>query len=175
MKKIYVTGLPGSGKTTQTEKLGEYLNLPIAQMGVILRKIADNDGKKGEEMRKVMSSGHLLSDEEVAEIMKVEVSEGRYKNGFVMEGFPRTKRQIELFDPEFDKVFYLRVSEDALVKRLTDRGRRDDKEEAIRNRMEFQKNGLNEVLEHYKDGLVEIDGENNMDEVFKSMVAHLKR
>ncbi|EKD91527.1 MAG: Adenylate kinase [uncultured bacterium] len=174
MMKIYVAGLPGSGKTTQTEKLGKYLNLPVAQMGVILRKIAVEDGEKGEMMKQVMSTGQLLSDEEVAQIMGDEVSGEEYKDGFVMEGFPRTEKQVELFNPDFDKVIYLEVSEDALVKRLLGRGRMDDSEEAIKKRMEVQKAGFEQVLGCYRDKLVKIDGEQSVDKVFESIVAHLK-
>ena len=171
---IYMAGLPGSGKTTQSEKLGEYLKLPVAQMGAILRNISEKEGEKGEQMRQIMASGDLLSDEIVSEIMKDEMAKGEYLNGFIMEGFPRTKKQFELFDPGFDKVFYLDVSDDVLLRRLMGRGRADDLEEAIKKRMEVQKEGFEQILELYKDKLIKIDGEKNIDEVFKSIVAHLK-
>ncbi len=173
--KILIAGLPGSGKTTQAKKIAEDLDLPILLMGELLREIASTGSELGEKIKKIMHAGALVDDETVAEVIKESIQKNRATDSFVMEGYPRSLKQIEIFDPQFDKIFNLKLSEDELWKRVEGRGRSDDTKEAVEKRLDVQKKGLEEVLNNYskKSEVVEIDASKGIDEVFNEIKTHL--
>jgi adenylate kinase len=123
--KILVLGLPGSGKSTQVDKLAEYLDVPSLKMGAILRQIVESDSELGRQIKEVMLQGHLVKDEIVEDIIRQECK--KLTDGFVMEGYPRTIHQIDNFDPGFDKVFYLKIDTQEAHQRMYARAREDDK------------------------------------------------
>lgn len=162
--KILIVGLPGSGKTTQIDKIAQKYGLTPIRMGNILREIAAGGGEMAEKIKAIMASGELVDDETVAKLIKQEA--GKVGNDFIMEGYPRTTEQVEMFDPGFDKVFYLEVPVEALKERMKGRGRADDSEGAIDTRIRVQMEDLEKILETYKDKLVRIDGTKGIDEIF---------
>jgi adenylate kinase len=172
--KVLIAGLPGSGKSTQTQKLASELGYPPIHMGESLRKIASEGGELGEKVKEIMHKGHLVDDQTVAEVIQQVIKENGADKGFVMEGYPRSIAQIEIFDPGFDKVLYLALPEEELIKRLTERGRSDDTPDAVKTRIEVQKAGLDKVLEHYKEQLIEVEATGTIDEVFEKIKSHLK-
>lgn len=170
--KILVLGLPGSGKTTQIERIAQQYGLTPIKMGNILREIAGGGGELGDKIKQIMSSGELVEDGVVANLIKdkVEKSGGQ----FVMEGFPRTTEQIELFDPHFDKVFYLEVPIEIAKSRMHQRGRSDDSVEAINKRLQVQMEDMEKILDYYKNRLVQIDGTKTINEIFSVIEENLK-
>lgn len=170
--KLLVLGLPGSGKTTQIDKLAETYNLTPIRMGNILREIAANGGEMGEKIKAIMASGELVDDATVAELIKAEAS--KVGDNFIMEGYPRTTEQVELFDPHFDKVFYLEVPVETLKARMKGRGRADDSDGAIETRIRVQKEDLDHILDYYKEKLVRLDGTKSIDEIFSAIEDSLK-
>ncbi len=91
-----------------------------------------------------------------------------------MEGYPRTTEQVDLFDPGFDKVFYLEVPIEVLKDRMKGRGRADDSEGAIETRIRVQQEDLDKILSHYEDKLVKIDGTKSIDEIFSLIQEGIK-
>lgn len=170
--KILVLGLPGSGKTTQIDKLAEKYGLTPIRMGNILREIAASGGESGERIKSIMASGELVDDLTVAELAKNEVAKVGYN--FIMEGYPRTTEQVELFDPGFNKVFYLEVPIEVVKDRMKDRGRSDDSGEAIGKRIQVQMEDMEHILDYYKNVLVRIDGTRAIEEVFKAVEDNLQ-
>lgn len=162
--KILIVGLPGSGKTTQIDKIAQKYGLTPIRMGNILREIAASGGEMGEKIKSIMESGELVDDETVAKLIKDEAS--KIGDNFIMEGYPRTTEQVEAFDPGFDKVFYLEVPKEVLMGRMKGRGRADDSEKAIDIRIRVQMEDLEKILEYYKYQLVRIDGTRGIDEIF---------
>lgn len=170
--KILIIGLPGSGKTTQIDKISEKYGLTPIRMGNILREIAAKSGEEAQRIKAIMASGELVDDATVAKLIKEEaLSIG---DNFVMEGYPRTAEQIELFDPGFDKVFYLEVAPQVVKDRMKGRGRADDSDNAIEKRIQVQMEDMEHILDYYKDVCVKIDGTLSIDEVFKAIEDNLK-
>ncbi len=170
--KILVLGLPGSGKTTQIDKIAETYGLKPIRMGNILREIASKEGDLATKIKAIMASGELVDDVTVAELIKAET--GKVGDNFIMEGYPRTTEQVEMFDPGFDKVFYLEVPVEVLKQRMKGRGRADDLEGAIETRIRVQKEDLDTILNCYKAQLVRIDGTKNIDEIFSQIQENIK-
>ncbi len=174
--KVLLAGLPGSGKSTQTQKLSGELGVPAIQMGDSLRKIASDGGELGEKVKEIMHKGELVDDQTVAQVIQQVISQNGSDGGFVMEGYPRSIAQVEIFDPGFDKVIYLTLPEEELIKRLTERGRSDDTPEAVKTRIAVQRQGLEKVLAHYKENsqVIEVEALGIIDEVFEKIKSHLE-
>src|SRR3989338_507134 len=125
--KILLIGPQGSGKSTQASLLAEYLGIPKISTGDIFRKLP--------KVKEILAAGKLVDDETTAEIVKKRLQETDCQNGFILDGYPRNITQKELFDPQFEKVIYLKVPDEELMKRLLARGREDDTPESIRTRL----------------------------------------
>lgn len=166
--KILIVGLPGSGKTTQIDKTAEKYGLKPLRMGNILREIAQTGSELGDRVKSIMASGELVDDATVAQLIKSEAQ--KLGDNYIMEGYPRTTEQIELFDPGFDKVFYLEVPVEVLKSRMQGRGRADDSAAAIETRIKVQQEDLDKILNHYKDKLITIDGTKSIDDIFELIV-----
>jgi adenylate kinase len=170
--KILIVGLPGSGKTTQIDKIADKYGLTPIRMGNILREIATQGGEMGEKIKAIMASGELVDDQTVAQLIKAEAE--KIDDNYIMEGYPRTTEQVELFNPGFDKVFYLEVPVEVLKDRMKGRGRSDDSEGAMETRIRVQKEDLDKILEFYREKLVRIDGTKGIDEIFAEIEENLK-
>lgn len=158
--KILFIGPQGSGKSTQGHLLAKFLGLPYISTGDIFRKM------KG-EIRQILDQGKLVDDQTTAKIVKEQLREENYQNGFVIDGYPRTLQQIRLFDPGFDKVVYLDLPDDDATKRLLARGREDDTPELIAERLKNYHQQTDPILDYYqqKGKLLSIDGLGSIDEI----------
>lgn len=165
--KILIVGLPGSGKTTQIDKTAEKFGLKPIRMGNILREIASTGSEMGNKIKAIMASGELVDDATVSELIKAEAQ--KISDNYIMEGYPRTTEQVEMFNPGFDKVFYLEVPIEVLKERMKGRGRSDDSEGAIETRIRVQQEDLDKILEFYNPQLVRIDGTKSIDEIFSEI------
>lgn len=174
--KILATGLPGSGKTTQAKLIAEDLGLCFVKTGEILRKLAKQDTPQGEHIKQALGQGELVDDQIVAEVVKVELSRPVCQPGFVMDGYPRSLDQLKLFDPGFDQVIYLKISESLARQRLLERGRHDDTDEVIDNRLKVQQQTLSELIDYFRlrQRLIEIDGEQPVEVVTDKILGHLR-
>lgn len=125
--KVVLLGPPGAGKGTQAARVAEYLKVPSAASGDLFRDHQKRDTELGRLARSYMQRGVLVPDEVtirmVAEWIETEAGDG----GFLLDGFPRTLGQAEALDGALsdtsglDRVLYIRVSNDELVRRLTGR------------------------------------------------------
>ncbi len=81
------------------------------------------------------------------------------EQGYVIDGFPRWQEQADAMDDidTLDAIIYLDVSEDEIYRRLMERGRDDDTPDAIARRIEWQRDGLDDVLDHYSDSTVPVE------------------
>ena len=107
--RILLIGPQGSGKSTQAVFLSQHFGVPNISTGDIFRKLSSEDSEPARKVKEILASGRLVDDETTAQIVKERLAEEDCQNGFVIDGYPRSIRQIEIFDPGFNKVFYLAV------------------------------------------------------------------
>ncbi|MBD3289966.1 adenylate kinase [candidate division KSB1 bacterium] len=126
--RLILLGAPGTGKGTQGNLLALKLNVPKISTGDILRQAIEKKTSLGIQAQKYMQKGDLVPDEIIIGIVKERLEESDCKNGFILDGFPRTVPQaialdtyIESKDQKIDAVIALEVERDKLVKRLTSR------------------------------------------------------
>jgi adenylate kinase len=119
--KIMFLGAPGAGKGTQAEKVSEALNIPAISTGAIIREAIKNGTEMGVAAKSYTEKGALVPDEVVIGIIKERLAMDDCKNGFILDGFPRTVPQAEALDRmgiEMDVVVSIEVSDDRIIKRM---------------------------------------------------------
>lgn len=188
MARLILVGPPGSGKGTQAEKICQASSIAHISTGNMLREEIASKSELGKKVESVLASGKLVSDEIVIELIQERVKKPDCKNGFLLDGFPRTETQADALDALLSKsgipithVIELQVDEEDLVQRLLNRakieGRADDTEEVIRKRLEVFHAQTKPVIDHYRklSGVFHsIDGAGSVDEVFKKIEEKLR-
>lgn len=153
--KILFIGPQGSGKSTQARLLAQHLNVPFISFGDLLRVLASKDNVEGRELKSDMASGKLVDDNIAALVMEQRVSQDDCKLGFVSDGYARSLHQLSLFDPQFDLVIHLDISDaeviDRLLKRADVEKRFDDTREAIKTRLSSYHQFTEPVLDRYRN------------------------
>ena len=177
--KIILIGIQGSGKSTQGNLLQKVLNVPFLATGQIFREMVKEENETAEYIKKIMYAGELIPDEKVLEIVSSYLSRPEYKNGYIIDGFPRTVRQAESFKEDIDHVVYLKVSDTEALRRIAARNdleRKDETTDAIKRRIELFHTETEPVIEYYrqKGKLVEVDGELQIEEINKAIIKKLK-
>lgn len=124
-------GPPASGKGTQTKLLKNQLNLPHVDTGSMLRAAIANGSESGKIAKSFMDEGNLVPVEIVANIIKERLSEDDCKNGFILDGYPRSLEQAEILDEIFAElnkdqevkisVINVDVSDEFLLERIINR------------------------------------------------------
>lgn len=125
---VMLFGAPGSGKGTQAKPIMDKYNIPQISTGDILRAAIAKETPMGLEAKKVMDLGQLVSDEIIIGIIKERLVQPDCKQGFILDGFPRTLPQAEALemimkelDIKLDKVISLNVPDSAILERITGR------------------------------------------------------
>ena len=117
-------GAPGAGKGTQAEVICKALNIPAISTGNILREAIKNQTPLGMEAKTYMDGGKLVPDEIVINILKERLQADDCKNGFILDGFPRTVPQAEALDQmnvRIDRVVDIEVADEKITARLSGR------------------------------------------------------
>lgn len=122
--KLILLGPPGAGKGTQAEVLSEKLNIPAISTGNILRAAAKNQTLIGLEAKEYMDAGKLVPDSVIIGVISEKLQEDDCKNGFILDGVPRTIPQAEALEQAgitFDHVISLEISDDEIIERMAGR------------------------------------------------------
>lgn len=126
--RLILFGSPGVGKGTQAKILSEKYNIPHISTGDILRKAVHEKTPLGLKAGKIMERGELVPDDLMIELIRETLNSDFCKNGFILDGFPRTTVQAEALDKLFrelniDNVILLHITadEEEIVKRLSNR------------------------------------------------------
>jgi adenylate kinase len=153
MRDLVLLGPPGSGKGTQAKPFAAARGLAYLSTGELLRAAA----RPGSAVQRFMDVGELVPDELVLELL----AQAMPARGFVLDGFPRTIAQAELLDRRADvHAILLDVPDDALVARLSARGRADDEPATVRRRLAVYHEQTEPLVAHYerRERLTRIDG-----------------
>ena len=129
MADVFVfAGPPGSGKGTQAKLLAPKLKVPHISLGDLLREAVRSGSKVGEIAKNYLDAGKLVPDQVAIDVAEEAVSKKECRNGFVIDGFPRTLEQAVLFDKSLGKlkfnlkkVLYIDIPLEEILKRLTGR------------------------------------------------------
>ena len=122
--RIILMGAPGAGKGTQAALISKQYRIPNISVGNILKEELKNQTKLGLEAKSFMDAGKLVPDQVVIEIIKNRVNQDDCKNGFILDGMPRTIEQAKALEEmgiKVDKVIIIEVPDEKIIKRLTER------------------------------------------------------
>ncbi|MDO4381329.1 MAG: adenylate kinase [Clostridia bacterium] len=122
--KLILLGAPGAGKGTQAEVISEHLSIPTISTGNIIRAALKAQTEMGIKAKEFIDKGLLVPDDVVIGIVKERLKEDDCKNGFILDGFPRTVPQAQALDEmgvEIDKVIDIQVPDEKIVQRLSGR------------------------------------------------------
>ena len=181
-KKLLFLGPPGAGKGTQANLLCKKYGLDHLSTGDLLRDEVSSRSVLGLKAEEVMNKGELVSDELVLSIVErrlVNISEG-----WLLDGFPRNVNQanslkslLEKINQPLEGVILIKIADDYLIKRLLERGRQDDNEQVIINRLKIYREKTSPLIDLYaKQGILEeIEGNADIDVVFSSIEKALGR
>ncbi len=180
--RIVFIGPPGAGKGTQAERLAAAYRIAHLSTGDMLRAAREAGTEIGRQADRYMSAGQLVPDEIILAVVGQRLRQPDCRNGYLLDGFPRTLAQAEALDQMLDEaatpldvVLELRVPEDELFRRLAGRGRADDDPEVIRQRLVAYREQTEPLLDYYRerDLLQTIDGGGTVEEVFERAKAVL--
>ena len=122
--KLILLGAPGAGKGTQAEIISERLSIPTISTGNIIRAALKAQTEMGIKAKEFIDKGLLVPDDVVIGIVRDRLKEDDCKNGFILDGFPRTVPQVQALDEmgiEIDKVIDIQVPDEKIVQRLSGR------------------------------------------------------
>ena len=171
--RIVLLGPPGAGKGTQAQKLAEKLGIPHISTGDLFRDNISNETELGLQAKKSLDAGDLVPATLTNALVDDRLNAADAADGFILDGFPRSVEQAKALgdmlaarNTKLDAVVEFRVSEDELLNRLKSRGRADDTEEVILNRMKVYRDETAPLLDYYQAELKTVDAVGSPDEVF---------
>jgi adenylate kinase len=170
---VVLLGPPGAGKGTQAQKLAEKLGIPQISTGELFRRNIESGTKLGLEAKRYLDAGDLVPSDLTNALVEDRLHEPDAADGFILDGYPRSLEQakalhdmLERRQTKIDAVLEFRVSEEELLERLKGRGRADDTDDVILNRMKVYREETAPLLEYYRSELKTIDAIGTVDEVF---------
>lgn len=187
--RLILLGPPGAGKGTQAKILVERHGIRQLSTGDMLRAAVKAETPIGLKAKDIMARGDLVPDEVVNQIVSERIEEPDCKNGFILDGFPRTVAQAEALDGiladhgiALDAVIELKVDDDALAARVENRAaesggavREDDTVEALRHRLNVYHTQTAPLIAFYAERgkLATVDGMQDIESVSASIARAL--
>ncbi len=175
---LVIFGPPGAGKGTQSNFIVEKFKLHQLSTGDLLRKEVKSKSNLGIEITSIINSGKLVSDDIVSKLIENYLSNGKYKNKLIFDGYPRNLKQANNLDYLLKKnnqkisiVLNLLVSLETVKKRISERKiiekRKDDDEVVAINRYETYEKNIKPVIDFYKKSnlLKVVNGEGSITEI----------
>ena len=178
--KVILFGPPGAGKGTQAKYLIEKYKIVQISTGEMLREAVMSGTKLGLTVKLIMDKGDLVSDEVIMSIIEERIEKQDCKNGFILDGFPRTLNQAKALDNlldikkmKIDHIIEISVDQKLLINRIENRAaenkniRNDDNPDVLKNRIIIYNKDTLPVLNYYKklNRLKLVDGTQSIDKV----------
>ena len=175
---IVIFGPPGAGKGTQSNLIVKRYKLHQLSTGELLRNGIKNKSNLGEKISSIINSGNLVSDDIVGNLIEKHVSNEKYKNRLIFDGYPRNLNQarnldklLNTYDQKIDVALKLSVNLETIKKRILERKnlekRADDNEYIAIKRYETYENNIKPVINFYEQSnlLKVINGEASISEI----------
>jgi adenylate kinase len=179
---LVLLGPPGSGKSTQGERLSALLGIPHISSGDLFRALEQADTPLARRIREYVDRGTYVPDELTNELVLGRLDRPDAERGFILDGYPRTCDQAEALDQALamkgrgvDVILDIEVPVEVVLARLAHRraveSRVDDTPETIRTRLEAYRKQTELVVEYYREQgkLVEIDGAQSIPDVNRAV------
>lgn len=171
---LILMGPPGGGKGTQAEKITAEFGIPSVSTGDLLRAEVKSGSALGVQIQAVMQKGDLVSDDIVNRLIADRLSRPDARKGLILDGYPRDVAQAGYLDGLLNErnlpqplVINLDVAEEEILKRLGQRGRKDDAPETVRSRLGVYARDTKPVLDYYGPSRVrKVDGLGAPEEVY---------
>lgn len=174
MKRLIFLGPPGAGKGTQAQTLAHNWNIPHISTGEILRQAMRERSALGIKAQDYVERGELVPDGLVLDMVEERLSQPDSQSGWILDGFPRNVSQASFLDELLQKlnqgaarVVNLEVPNEVLIARLLGRGRGDDTESVIRNRLEVYQEQTAPLIDFYRERqqLMSVNGNQPLEKV----------
>ena len=179
---LVIFGPPGAGKGTQSKFIADKFNMFQLSTGEFLRKEIKDGTLIGKKISSVINTGALVSDKIVSDLIEKVISNSKYQNKIIFDGYPRNLIQaknldvlLNKYNQQIDVVLKLSVSLKIIKKRISERKtlekRPDDNEDIAIKRYETYEKSTEPVIEYYKNLnlLKVIDGEMSIDQINKEI------
>ncbi|MEH6819180.1 adenylate kinase [Dietzia psychralcaliphila] len=180
--RLVLLGPPGAGKGTQAALLSEKLGVPHISTGDLFRANISQGTDLGKEAKSYIDAGNLVPADVTNRMVEARISEPDATEGFLLDGYPRSVEQADalkvmLADAghSLDAVIEFKVDEDTVVGRMLARGREDDTEDVIRNRMAVYRSETAPLLEYYGGEVTTVDAVGEVDEINARALSALDR
>lgn len=183
IKKIIFLGAPGVGKGTLAKKLASEKGLIHISTGDIFRKEIKQETELGLKIKSILASGEYVSDDITNQIVKKTIEKPEMqKNGFILDGYPRTINQAEFLkkiNARINAALLLDASDQSVAERIMQRSkaenRVDDTPEVINNRIKIYREKTAPLIDWYKKEklLVTINAEGTIEENFQKILGVL--
>jgi len=184
--QVVLLGPPGAGKGTQAVKICERYAIPHISTGDMLRQQVDSGSPLGNKVKSIFDSGELVTDDIIMQVVEARLSQPDCKNGFLLDGIPRTVAQAQSLATLLLKmgaarlkVLQINVPDEILLERIQGRqgesSRSDDTAEVAAKRLKVYWEQTAPVANYYEQHgkLVKLDGVGTVDEVFDRIAAAL--
>jgi len=163
---VVLIGPPGSGKSTQARFLKSRYGIPAVDFADLLKKIVGKKTSEGRALAAAVASGDLVNDQAVNDMIVDRIAKKDCARGFVLDGYPRSASQAQFIEQHLKdlgfpapKVVSLEVTDADALKRMSGRGRADDKPEYMTRRLDDYRKEVGAIVEYYSSrGLIRIDG-----------------
>jgi adenylate kinase len=182
--RVLLFGAPGSGKGTQAALLAERLGVPAISTGEMLRAAVACGSELGRRVEGLLAAGALVDDATMEAVVRERLAKPDARRGFLLDGYPRTLPQAETLEAilrgqgaGLDAAILLEVPAVVLVDRLCGRGREDDREDVVRERLRVYEEKTAPLVGYYqRRGLLRrVDGDQPVPAVAEAILTTLRR